>query len=981
MLDTPHYELEHTPSVQDGAVGISPNNPEELAKRGESLFKRFQRLNELESLDRAIDVQQRANVLMPDDHPQRLQLLTDLGLSLWYRYTNFGRLEDLENAIAAEKVTLKLTPEDHLARPMRLANLAVSLHSRFERLGEVRDLEEAIEAEKLARDLTPEDHPERPLRLNDLATSLHSRFERLGDIRDLEEAIEAKKLARDLTPKDHPERPERLDNLATSLHSRFERLGDVRDLEEAIEAKKLALELTPEGHPERPFRLNNLATSLHSRFERLDDIRDLEEAIEAKKLARDLTPEGHPDRPRRLAGLAVSLHSRFEHLGEIRDLEDTIAADRLALNLTPEGHPERPRRLANLATSLWSRFERLGEIHDLESAITAERLVINLTPESHPDRPRRLYHLGISMQTRFEQHQSKVHFDAAFKEFLNATEHSLGNPSIRLLSAQACVSLLSKYPDFGSAELLLDAHSRIIQIFPEIVWLGHSVKRRYEESAKLADLVNAAISAFIGSRSRYQAIEWMEVGRSLVWSQISALREPIDDLAMKHPELAEDLQKVSLALQQSGSTSHPALHGELERSGEKTQATVPHPGSASTQSSAEDCHRRLAIEYQDMLKKVRKLKGFEDFLHPPSITSRMPSIELLDGPVVFINVHSSSCDALALLPNGAVKHIPLPDLTRDRAHNLQSIWSGLFKSPDIRKRAVVSSARLFLQGRPTNMFGSVLWKLWIWVMRPILQALNFMKTPASDLLPHITWCPTGPLTQLPLHAAGIYDFFEGTLLRSHEDLRARPPPSRPNVLVVAQPETPGYAALPHTRHESERISNVLTNSTPTILMDKAATVVNTTAALRMCTWVHLACHGYQDTQDPTQSAFALVDRPLTLSALMGATADNAELAFLSACETAVGDENNPEESVHLAAGMLAVGFKGVVATMWSIWDVDAPVIVEAYYRKLIELRGSGKLAPGYTGAAYALHEAMKILRERVDEEKFVRWAPFVHFGV
>lgn len=115
---------------------------------------------------------------------------------------------------------------------------------------------------------------------------------------------------------------------------------------------------------------------------------------------------------------------------------------------------------------------------------------------------------------------------------------------------------------------------------------------------------------------------------------------------------------------------------------------------------------------------------------------------------------------------------------------------------------------------------------------------------------------------------------------------------------------------------------------------------------------------------------------------MRTVADDAELAFLSACQTATGDAGNPEESVHLAAGMLAVGFKGVVATMWSIMDEDAPVVVKAYYKKLIELRsGAGKVEKGETGAAYALHEAVAQLRAKVGEENFGRWAPFVHLGV
>ena len=114
---------------------------------------------------------------------------------------------------------------------------------------------------------------------------------------------------------------------------------------------------------------------------------------------------------------------------------------------------------------------------------------------------------------------------------------------------------------------------------------------------------------------------------------------------------------------------------------------------------------------------------------------------------------------------------------------------------------------------------------------------------------------------------------------------------------------------------------------------------------------------------------------------MATTADNAELAFLSACQTATGDENNPEEAVHLAAGMLAVGFKGIVATMWSIGDRDAPIVVEAYYKKLLKLCSTPNTIDGQTGAVYALHESVKVLREHIGEQEIVRWAPFVHFGV
>ena len=136
------------------------------------------------------------------------------------------------------------------------------------------------------------------------------------------------------------------------------------------------------------------------------------------------------------------------------------------------------------------------------------------------------------------------------------------------------------------------------------------------------------------------------------------------------------------------------------------------------------------------------------------------------------------------------------------------------------------------------------------------------------------------------------------------------------MLVVAQPATSELTPLPGTKDECARLCGVLPASK--FVVHEEAIIASTLSAMSEHRWLHLACHGSQDSVDPTQSAFALYDGRLTLSALMDTVSDNAELAFLSACQTAVGDEKNPEESIHLAAGMLAVGFKGVIATMWSI---------------------------------------------------------------
>jgi CHAT domain-containing protein len=79
--------------------------------------------------------------------------------------------------------------------------------------------------------------------------------------------------------------------------------------------------------------------------------------------------------------------------------------------------------------------------------------------------------------------------------------------------------------------------------------------------------------------------------------------------------------------------------------------------------------------------------------------------------------------------------------------------------------------------------------------------------------------------------------------------------------------------------------------------------------------LHLACHGIHDS-DPLRSALVLQDGNLTIQDIMDLHLPNSVLAVLSACQTAKGDRNAPDQAVHLAASMLFCGFRSVIGTMW-----------------------------------------------------------------
>jgi hypothetical protein len=263
-----------------------------------------------------------------------------------------------------------------------------------------------------------------------------------------------------------------------------------------------------------------------------------------------------------------------------------------------------------------------------------------------------------------------------------------------------------------------------------------------------------------------------------------------------------------------------------------------------------------------------------------------------------------------------------------------------------------------------------------------------------------------------LHAAGIYhgplarreccaDFVVSsytptltTLLRAQ---RTAKPLSRGDLSIALIAEKRAQdVTLPVIYNVDTEITDVaaVANSRSVTIVHKrvgSTTVEDTSRVMQAVSIVHLACHGIQDTDNATQSGFCVGDGRLTIAKLMELKLDNAFLAFLSACETAKGDQEQPDQTIHLAAAMLFSGFKNVVATMWyvdeesrirkclltmirAITDSDGPKVAKWFYEELL-----AKEVVDGDSVAYALDFAVSKLRASgVSPE---RWAPFIHMGV
>ncbi|KAF8155198.1 CHAT domain-containing protein [Mycena galopus ATCC 62051] len=861
-----------------------------------------------------------------DHHPDRPSWLANLGASLLTRFQRFGELSDLDESISKQEEAVLLIRNGHSDRSGALNNLGISLQTRFERVGDPSDLKECISKLEEAVLLTPVGHPDRPSRLSNLGGSLWTSFQQIGDLSTLNRSISKQGEAITLIPDDHPDKPSYLNNLGISLWTRFGEVGDLNNLNECISQAEEAALLTPSGHPDRPYRLNILGVFLLDRFERLGDLHDLKESLSKKEEGLLLTPDDHPDRPGRLSS------------------EE-------ALLLTPEGHSDRPTRLNNLGISLRLRFEQLGDYASLNECISKQEQAVLLTPVAHPDRSRRLNNLGNSWQSRYEQSHSLDDLQKTILQFASAACSPTGSAHVRFQAATMWASNAS----IMQHSSVLEAYDKALNILPEVAWLGLSINDRYHQITRAGSVVRDAAAAAISSGQPGKAVEWLEQGRSIIWGQLLNLRTPVDDLRQKYPQLADEL--IFLSTQLAGATTRKN-DSKLSTSADQH----------SLQSIGQQAHVN-AQKRDALVKKIRELDGFEQFLSPKTISELMPAAQ--KGPVVLLNVGQASCDALVLHFSNGVTHVPLPEFTLRQAEALTKSLNYLMPYMGRGDIDRLQGNRVGGSGDLEDDFAHILSELWVRLVKPVLDGLA-ITIPSNHHLPRIWWCPTGPLTSLPIHAAGIYgkEAAFGSKLSDFHGLQ---------LLAVAQPSAAGQSYIPGTRDEINQIQHCAKDKISVCsLVEHEATVARVEDEMINSSWVHFACHGVQDIYTPTESALLLSgSSQLTLSRIIELSLPHADLAFLSACQTATGDKKLQEESVHLAAGMLLAGYRGVIATMWSIMDNDAPQVAKAVYEHLFK-----STPPDPTQAAEALHLAIQNLREGSGGTKsFFHWVPFIHVGV
>jgi tetratricopeptide (TPR) repeat protein len=682
---------------------------------------------------------------------------------------------------------------------------------------------------------------------------------------------------------------------------------------------------TPPGTSDHKRRLSELADWYQTKFSRTNDVSDIEESIKYSRLLLDATHASDPWRLSPLASLRNALLLAFNHTKNVSYLDESM-------NL---GH-----KILNLESAQFAHFHTIRLL--MSSLIIRSRLL-----DQREDLNEALQLLPLAIDNQYAREPDRFALACSWARLARC----IGDPSI-INAYESAMSLMQRSLSF--APTLQIQHTRLVA-------MGEHCHRM--------PLDYASYQIDLGRTE--EAIETLEKGRALLWSEMRSLRTPptanfVGDnspspLEKRFAEINQELETLTVSVPPSGKWE----------AGEGGDGKDPFGRLVVAQ-------RKLVEERDALISQIQGCPGSEELLQTPSIATLRSAAS--HGPVIFINHCQWRSDIIILLDNCPPCTIPTVDDFYGHAIKLHD------RLMEARKVGLDS-------GEYQYALRIVLRDLYELVGYPVIEKLRVLGIPEQS---RIWWCPTSVFCSLPLHAMGPIPadhmlkpskpsrrYFSDLYIPSYTPslsalIESRNPSAQaleqPSLLLVAQPDL----SLPGVWGEIQVMNNLTVPVKS--LIAKSATPSTVIENLRSHRFAHFACHGNLATGKPFDASFQLDgSKRLTLLDIVRSRLPNAEFAFLSCCHTAeITEQSIADEALHLTAAMLYCGFRSVVGTMWAMADTDGRDLAENFYKSLFSSsRQQG--VPYYERSARALRDAARKLR-RTEGITLERWVNFVHYG-
>jgi len=839
-----------------------------------------------------------------------------------------------------------------------LHNLATAYRELFEMTGEIDPLHKSIRVAEEALAVAGENREWRAAAVTALGDNLEVRARWSGDVTLLRRAVKARRAAADIRRANRVDQLRSMGALSLALRELFTWTGELAALKESVELGRAVAASLPVRHVVRSRAATNLSVSLRMLAERSPAPALIQEAVAAATTAVELRPPGAPGRDSALNNLAAALHQQFRETGQIEVLRAAVNTQREAVAAAPRPGLDRAKWLDNLATFSRELAAVTGDPDAITDAYAIGVRALSEAPAHREERAVLAVNQGLAALTLFTQSHDAAYLEAAGAHLTDAAL-ARNAPAGVVIQAEQLRAVCAMYA--GDAEAALTASERaVVELVPRVAPRDLVRSDREHGLSRLSDLgaEAAAAATFAGHPER--AVELLEQARGILLAEELDTRGDLRRLADERPALAVELQQ---------------LRDAARRDDTEAEAFLPN-GHGGYLTGTRD----VAEEWAALMARIRAEPGFERFDVPPAIDDLRAQASA--GPVVMVYTCRVGSGALIVTARHAVRSVALPDLALDELERRVLRF----------ERACLLAAHGSLNERATaqqEIHGTLEW-LWDCAVEPVMEALEGVQYGSR----RVWWCPVGLLSYLPLHAAGhhrdetgrtvldrVVSSYTPTIRALAHARRARldsaPGPTGGTGLMVAMPDTPQASPLPGAGDEVEALRRLMPGLV--VLTGSEATYDSVHAELPRHTVAHFACHGVGGRGDPSGGRLLLHDhgdRPLTVVDISRWDLGHAELAYLSACSTAVGRPSLINESIHITSAFQLAGYRHVIGTLWAVEDRSAVRVSTDVYAVLT---AGGRKWPKVDQAAEALHEAVLQLRDTYRELP-ARWAAFLHVG-
>ena len=451
------------------------------------------------------------------------------------------------------------------------------------------------------------------------------------------------------------------------------------ELQQQIEHLEDLLSVPPPGTESHTECLYHLEKWYESKIRRTSGISDLEEAIKYSRLSLGATHTSHPWRINPLCTLYSMLLRAFRVTRKTNYLDESITIGYEILGLKTAQQARFPVTRM-LATSLFTREHLLGRIEDRHEAIRLISSVINDHYTREPDR-----------------------FELSCKWAITA--RSIGHPTTPTAYKMA-MSLMQK--SYSFAPTVSIQHTRLVA-------MGKNCQTMPLDYA----------SYQIGLGRFEEAVETLEQGRALLWSEMRGLRTPVFQLTQTDSQMAKKFAMINQELETLTIALTPSGRPEVEDG-------VNQDKDGTDPFSRLVIKRMKLVEERDtLISQIRSRPGLEGFLKAPSFDTLRSAASR--GPVVIIKHCEWRSDIVIVFHNSLSCTIPTAKTFYADANKLQD---ELIKA---RKRGLDSEEY-------QDALRSVLKDLYELVGQPVVKRLRLLGVPEQS---RIWWCPTSVFCSLP----------------------------------------------------------------------------------------------------------------------------------------------------------------------------------------------------------------------------------------